>query len=351
MGISIFIECQKRKINGRKKYGGNARNICKKIINDCWNGKYLMTSNGHFKQFWVRDFGWCTKALVNNGYKTRVVKSIEYALNTFEQKNNITTVIDNKDNCLDFPNYPADSLPWLVNSIILSKSKKIVDEHAGFIEEQARKYVRLVVDKRTGLAKQQHFSSIKDYSIRKSSTYDNTMICMLQKGLEKLGLENPLENTNTKRKMLDKLWTGYYFKNDLVDSSITGDANVFPYSAGVFTNKSMIKTSIKLLVKEKLDTPLPLKYSVPDVWHPIIFYELVKNYQGSTIWTHMGPLFIQLVKKIDKKKAEEYKKRYKNIIEHYGNYLEVFNEDLTPFETVFYNSDESMLWAANYLDL
>jgi len=105
------------------------------------------------------------------------------------------------------------------------------------------------------------------------------------------------------------------------------------------------------IIKEGLDKPLPIKFSTSEVNNPIIPYLLIKNYQGTTIWTHMGPLFINLMKQVNAKKAKSYKKKYEKLIKHYGNYLEVLNNNLTPFQSPFYMSDDSMLWAVNYLNL
>ena len=75
------------------------------------------------------------------------------------------------------------------------------------------------------------------------------------------------------------------------------------------------------------------------------------NYEGNTIWTHMGPLYIQLVGSVDKTYATELKKRYGHWIEHFGNYLEVFEATGKPYTSPFYVCDRGMLWAANYLML
>ena len=78
---------------------------------------------------------------------------------------------------------------------------------------------------------------------------------------------------------------------------------------------------------------------------------MISGYEQSTIWAHMGPLFIEVVAKVDRQKAREYLLQYERAIEKYRNYLEIFERDLTPYRTPFYYSDESMLWAVNYLAL
>jgi hypothetical protein len=66
---------------------------------------------------------------------------------------------------------------------------------------------------------------------------------------------------------------------------------------------------------------------------------------------HAGLMYIKIVKEIDSEKAKEYVNEYTKLIEKYGNFLEVFNSDGTPFRSRFYYADEGMLWCANYLTL
>ena len=80
----------------------------------------------------------------------------------------------------------------------------------------------------------------------------------------------------------------------------------------------------------------------------------MKNYERDSIWTHMAPLYIKLLKKVDPEKAKQHKQAYTQMIETYRNYLEVFSSTrnkVKPFRTPFYFCDRGMLWAANYLTL
>jgi hypothetical protein len=83
--------------------------------------------------------------------------------------------------------------------------------------------------------------------------------------------------------------------------------------------------------------------------HPVEI--LAKGYERDTAWMHMGPLYIKMVQRVNKKLAQKYLATYTQLIERYKNYLEVFNADGTPFKSRFYHADEGMLWAANYLEL
>jgi hypothetical protein len=177
---------------------------------------------------------------------------------------------------------------------------------------------------------------------------------MLSAELNKLKLKNPLKKYNYKKAIKHLFWTGEYFVNDLSGNheEVTGDSNVFPFWLGIFTEKTMLKKAVKKMQETKLDEPFPLKYSTAKNKHNFIFVEkFVPNYETNTCWMHMGPLYVQIVKKIDKKKAKEYKKKYKELIETNRNFLELFDNKGKPFKSQFYYADESMLWAANYLKI
>lgn len=347
----MYYKIKSRKLDGTTKYSGSASDICRSIIRDCWNGHYLMTSTGHFNYFWTRDFGWCTESLINQGFIKEVNETLKFALKVFSDNKEVTNLINPDNETINIPSYSIDSLPWLVHSLRLSKNDSLVSKYGSFIEFEAKKLFSNAINKNTGLVKKGYYSSIKDYAVRNSSTYDNVMIAMLSDDLSSLGLKNPFGGLSIKASIIKYLWTGSHFRNDLDDGSVSSDANIFPFVTGVFDDRAMVSSCINAVISAGLDKPLPIRFSLSELKNPIIHYMLVPNYQGSTVWTHMGPLFIKLVKRVNPFLAKRYKDGYKRLIEKYGNYLEVLNDDLTPFQSNFYMSDEGMLWAVNYLDL
>ncbi len=113
----------------------------------------------------------------------------------------------------------------------------------------------------------------------------------------------------------------------------------------------MIKESILSIQRAGLDLPFPLKYSNNTKQKVILLGKLVEGYEHNTIWMHMGPLFVELVQKVDPTQAKKYREAYTKLIEKNKNFLEVFHPDGTPFTSPFYYADEGMVWAANYLTL
>ncbi len=352
-GTRMFSRRIRVAVKGIKRYNGNAEQICKQTVKDCWNGIFFQTSAGHFCQFYTRDFGFCVDSLTKLGYRRECIKTLDYALNVFSRQNKITATITPSGKALDFPSYAVDSLPLLIRSLRIAKANNLVNNHKNFLNKEIKKFYALVIDKETGLVrKDKTFSSMKDFSVRQSSCYDNVMAAMLNNELKRLKiLENPLKGYDFKKLIKQNFWNNSFFIDDLSGKGyVSADANIFPFWTKVFDEKDMLKKAFGAVQKEGLDKPLPIKYTQKK--QKMIFVDfLVSGYETNKVWTNMGPLYIDLLGRIDKAKAEKHINNYKEIIEKYKNYLEVFNEHGKPFKTVFYYADEGMLWSANFLSL
>lgn len=355
-GMRILSRSLFAKKHGTYKYSGTAEEICAKVVSDCWNKRrnYLQASNGHFCQFWTRDFGICTKALMSLGYEDKVYATLKYSLSVFSRQKKITTSLTPGGRAFDFP-YPAiDSLPLLIHSIREADAKDLLDNNHGLFANEIKKYFEDYFDRNICLARKDvYFSSMKDYAKRHSSTYDNCMLAMLRNDLEKLGFYNPFYEYDIKGTIKENLWNGRYFYDDLSkEEAVTGDSNVFPFWTGVFTSSNILKSSFEAIKKARLDRPFPLKYSSGDGKARFIFLErLARGYEGSSVWPHLGLCFLDVIRDFRKTEFKKYLGQYTKIIEENRNFLEVFDEHGKPFTRALYYSDEGMLWASKYLHL
>ncbi|MEM2916640.1 MAG: hypothetical protein QXT19_04775 [Candidatus Woesearchaeota archaeon] len=104
---------------------------------------------------------------------------------------------------------------------------------------------------------------------------------------------------------------------------------------------------------EGLDYPFLLKYTAFRMTADVLSQKLfAPNYEGSAIWAHLGMWYTQLLKKIDPERAEQHIRAYKNLVEGYRTFLEVYEPDgRKPYKSLFYVCDEGMLWAANLLTM
>jgi hypothetical protein len=232
----------------------------------------------------------------------------------------------------------------------------LVLAHQDFLETEVARCFDLCFDPTISLVRtDRHFGSIKDSTLRLSSTYDNTMLALLSRDLDALGLRNPFAGYDIPAAMVQRLWNaaeGFWFDDIAQRSVVTGENNTFPYWTRVFQDPAMIDASIRSVRRALLDDPFPLKYSSEAFGREMAWRKwTVPDYQSHSIKTHMGGLFIQVVAGRDRSLAIDYVRRYAHLVERHGTYLENYNSDGEPLLTRFYSSDEGNLWCANLLTL
>lgn len=349
-GLRIVGRSLRVRARGFREYSGSARTICKQIVNDCWNGNYFQASAGHFKGFWTRDFGWCVDSLLKLGWKKQVRQTLAHALKVFSKTGRVTTSITPEGKAFDFARFAPDSLPFLFHALNAAKAKSLVSEHQAFLEEQVKDYARRVIGS-DGLVAGKKFSSMRDGLYREKSCYDVVMVGLLARELDRARVEHELPYMDDV--LLEKYWNKKFFLDDLSGKNhVAGDAQVFPFWTGVIRNKGMLRDAFESVQNEGLDSPFPLKYVsyrvlADEFWQKVF----VPNYEGNTVWAHMGPLYVQLLRKIDKQKAKQHLEAYKTKVEEHKTFLELYSPDGRPYKSFFYVSDEGMLWAANLLAL
>lgn len=351
-GMRMLRHAQHIKKYGYPRHEGNARDICRTIVENCWNGEYFQTSGGHFNHFWTRDFAFCAEALKRCGYKRQALQTLSWALDHFAEHDRISTHITRSGVPVDFPRAAVDSLPLLLHSLHMLDAKDVIRQHRDFLARKADHFTAAVVDPATGMVNRRHFSSIKDHAVRQSSTYDNSMAAMLKDDLDALKLHNPLKDIDIKEKIKTELWCGKYFVEDMTKRfTVTGDANTFPFWCNVFTDRRMAKSAVASVRAEGLDVPFPLKYTRGVPQNLIPFYDwLSGGYERNTVWVHLGLCYMAVVRGVDKKLFYSYVDAYQALIEKRGNLLEVFTPEGAPFQSTVYAADHDMLWAANMLD-
>lgn len=339
--------------NGITPYHGTPEKICAQIVKDCWNGIFFQVSTGHFSLFYMRDFGMCVEALLKLGYKKEVEKTLQFALCVYSRENRVTTTITKTGKAFDVFSYAPDSLAFLLYSLRVSKNKELVEIYRPFLELHLSHFYNVVFDEEN-IVQKRNFSSIKDHAKRKITCYDSCCVAVVAREADALGLQSPFRDTFSYKKIQEKIkktfWTGDYFKESCSSGEITGDANTFPYWFGIFTEKTMIKKSIAAIQKEKLDQPFPLKYTsfVPsNFFFPLTL--VAPNYEGNTIWMHLGLCYLDVVALVDKKLAKKYVLEYQKQIELCKNFLELYESNGQPYKSFFYYSDAGMIWSSKWL--
>jgi hypothetical protein len=359
-GISMFLRNIKVRFNGFKRYRGSVKTISKSIINGCWNGKYFNVSSGHFKVFYIRDFAWVFEPLIKKGFKEKAIKTLNYVTNKYIQSKRVSVALYN-NRLYDFPSYAVDSFPYLV--MLHRKAKELLDINPSedvkrFFKDYAEAYKKKVIDNRTGLVREdKFFSSIKDHHLRRSSCYDNVMVAMLSKDLNFLNISNSLPR-DQKKKIKKKFWNGKYFKDGMDDNSFSSDSNIFPFWTGLYDisvkeNKRMLMSVLEYITERKLNSPFPLKYHYNGFRPKRLIKEsfFAKDYETDSIWMHIGLIYIDILSKVNREAAKMYLISYKTLIDVHKTFLEVYDKKGKPYKSLFYYTDEGMIWIAYFLEL
>ncbi len=333
------------------RHTGNSQKIALAIIRSCFNGTYFQVSSGHFTDFYVRDFGMCVEALINTGYEKEVQQTIDWIFRCYTNK--ITPIITSKGKPIEyFHKISSDSVPFLLHILQIAKRHDIIDSKKMFLESEIKRYVTEIVNPKTHLVINKPINSIKDHYKRTSSCYDTCMVGWSISLAKELGLYHSLSNVNYSQILKKHYWKGSYFVDDLSkDTLISADANIFPYYCGIITDKTYFLKSYKTLKALELEKPFPIQYTAIRQKHKELFLPSVfaPNYEGTTIWIHLGLCFLQVVQKYVPKDAKEYLTQYTRLIQKEKNFLEVFTKNGKPYTSFWYKSDENMLWVSMYV--
>ena len=389
-GTRIFLSGWSARISGDYKFQGDSEQICQEIVSSCFNQKYsfFQTSLRNFPQFWTRDFSWCVQPLLDLGYQKQVHQTLSYALQSFMDANKVTTTISPSGKPFDFPYFASDSLPLLMFSI--QKTKFDYQEYISFLNKEIIRYSFKVIDKKTNLVRfDRHFSSIKDFAKRKSACYDNVMLYVLQRAIEDLNdsrlLSLSKNSTWYKNQIVEQFYNsdqGFFYEDMAKKNHLAADANIFPLIYGLIEEKSIIKKINFIIQKEKLDHPLPLRYTKNKQNAKFIAQEIfLKDYESTSLWAHMGILWTLFLLEQQnsklKQQGEEYFLSFTKIIQTHHGFPEVLNNKTNIdnnannynnsnnnidnnnidnnnnnnnlFKTPFYYADNTMLWASIYL--
>ena len=351
----------RRHARGHTRHPGDAAAIIRACIEACWNGRTFTASPGHFDMFWTRDLGFSTPALVRLGERDRVHASLAYALDVWARRqSHVTTTINYGDRPADVFEYGVDSLPLLLAALRAADAADLVERHRDWLAREVAWFVERVVDPDTGLVRADRtYSAHRDTVVNRSTAYGNTMVALLAKTLAETGwLASPFERHfegDSGRLLRRHFWAGDRFRDGLGNDTVSGEANVWPFFAGVVADETMLRSSLALLDANGFADPHPLRYDTVrrpgrEVWFT---RHVLPNYQGTTIWTSLGAIYLQLLRSVDPAAAVPAIDSYCGWIERDGTYWEVLDGRGKPWISprLVFIGEESMLWSAIFLDV
>jgi hypothetical protein len=356
----------RRHARGHTRHRGSAEAIIRAGIDRCWNGRNLTASPGHFNTFWTRDVCFSSTSLVRlePRDRERLSASLAWAMGIWDRRGmHVTTTIHSKGHPSDVYDYGIDSLPLLVAGLRSSGADDLVHRHHTWLSNEIRHFADHAVDGATGLVRTDRtFSAHRDTVTNRSNAYGNTMVALLAKTLaEKTewDLPNPLDvhfpDGDYGRLLLEHFWDGDHFRDAIGGDEVSGEANLWPFWTGVIDDRALMATAFAYLEAEGYCSPYPMRYETSrrpeiEVW---LTRHLLPDYQGRTIWTSLGAIYLSLLRLVDPVRAHAEIERYRAWIEREGTFWEVLNADGTCWVSPrwLYIGEEAMLWSSIYLAL
>jgi len=350
----------RRQFRGHTRHSGDASSIVRACIEACWNDRTFTASPGHFDMFWTRDLSFSVPSLVRLGHGARVRASLEYALDVWtKRRSHITTTIHYWDRPGDVFEYGVDSLPLFMAALRSGGADSLVERHHAWLEAEIDDFYRRVVDPATGLVRSDRkFSAHRDTVVNRSNAYGNTMVALLAKTIEETGwFASPFTahfDGDYGRLLLEHFWVDDHFRDALGDETVSGEANIWPFYTGVIADPDIVAASLAHLADNGFCDPYPLRYETTrrperEVW---LTRHVLPDYQGSTVWTSLGAMYLQTLRTVDPAMAARETARYVEWIERDGTFWEVMNREgqnwVSPRWVMI--GEESMLWSAIFLD-
>jgi hypothetical protein len=354
----------RRAVIGQKRHRGNARQIVAACIDDCWDGTHYRASPGYFRQFWTRDLCFSAPSLgrLSSAHRSRTLRSLAWAIRTWrKRRSHITTTIHFFDQPVDVFDYGVDCLPLLLGALHRLEAHRLLERHRDWLQAEVVHFVDEVVDQQTGMVREDRkFSAHRDTLVNRGNAYGNSMVALLAMTLADLGWPIPPSMVRLaaepQRILMDSFWDARGFFVDAPgDDQPSGEGNIWPFWTGVITDQAVLRQSLTMLEKRGYANPFPLKYEVnprPDL-EPFFVRHVMPDYQGATVWTSLGSMYLQLLNAIDPMQAAPEIQRYREWIERDGTFWEVIDDETgRAYDSTFLTqSDESMLWSAIFLDL
>lgn len=371
----------------------------------------FIVTGGHFSMLYVRNLGVFYHPVLDpytplseQDWENRqrvYLQTAAYALDSLSQCGEpyttlVTTGVSSVA-CINIYHYPSDSVYGLLYSLQALQTadpirqqyyptqpkpafdlqtglaaRNLVATHREELGQLVDRYLETVTDPQTGLVRKDlALSSAKDASVRQSAFYDNVVLWKTRQLATDLGIRRFTQDDQDEMKqtILDRFWDedeGIFYE-DLSDESINQKLYSSDWLAVLFTgflsphNPDELRyftRNVDYINQEQIDEPFPIKYQQNnrnhrDVWLIRIF---APAYGGSSIWSLWGMEYIKLLALLHEVtgeeryliQAEDHLQSYRDNIQTYSGFPEVYDSTGSIMDEPFYNSVLSTSWVVNF---
>ena len=311
----------RRQFRGHTRHPGDAAAIVRACIEACWNGRTFTASPGHFDMFWTRDLSFSVPSLDAARARRRAstprspTRSTSGRGGAATSRRRSTTSIGRATSSSTASTRCRCS--WRRLRAADADRPRRAPPRPGS-RPRSPTTTRMVVDPATGLVRSDRkFSAHRDTVVNRSNAYGNTMVALLAKTIEETGwFASPFErhfDGDYGRLLIDHFWAGDHFRDALGDETVSGEANVWPFYTGVIARPGRRRrrpraTSTPTASATRIRCATrPSRRPEREVW---LTRHVLPDYQGSTVWTSLGAMYLQVLRTVDPVLAATETARY-----------------------------------------
>lgn len=408
-GWHIFIN---RFRGGPKTRATHAEQIIKEIHRKRFNPNYpYLISGDHFSVLYPRSLGIFYNALLDPrtaldetdwfNRQALYLKTTAYTLSVFEKTTRLSTTIvpigPNGVTILNIFSPPSDTLYSLLYALTVLRDSDFIKQLYPFEREEGayplrtteaagrllleheksltlyiKEYADTVLDPDTGLILSSAvLSGTKDSVIRHEAFYDNVIFWATQKLAMKLNLipENEKYLADLKSRILSKYWDTSlgYFREDFSSWNISQNENyssdwLIALMTGFLSPNNpddlpYITKSVAYIAERGINKPFALRYQSDqhERLHPVVRM-FAPSYGTTAIWSNWGMEYSKLLLQLYEttcseqylSEAEMNVNRYRENIEKYRGYPEVYTDSGNLFTETLYTSVRGTGWVVNF---
>ncbi|HLF23899.1 MAG TPA: hypothetical protein VI565_08240, partial [Burkholderiales bacterium] len=292
-GARLIANSARTNLIGLPRETGTPAEIARKVIL-ANAGKVLIAGQGHFRYFWIADFGKSIRGLMTVLPKPYLMGLVNRVLDAAVARGSVPTCLS-EERAFDLPYPRADGLPWLVHAID-ALDPTAFQHRRSEIESIVARFVADHFSPETGLMHPGVRGDWMDTIRRPSSTYNNLFALHLFRTLEKHGIAAGVATERAaalERDLVAQRWTGTHF-TDYHGSSdyLSADANAPALYLGLFSPALRTKI-VDAIEASDLLRPVPIRIA-EQVHHAALmpaFTHFTREYHSSA-WLHMGLLYV-----------------------------------------------------------
>jgi len=347
-GARLVANAIRTNLWGMPRLSGTAAEIARQVVAANAEGRFLIAGQGHFRYFWISDFGKSIRGLLHILPRAYLLEQVNRFLDAAIERGRVPTCLS-EERTFDLPYARADGLPWLVHAMD-TLDPTLLRARREPLERLTARWIDDHFEPGRGLMRGDVRGDWMDTIRRPSSTYNNLLALNLFETLARHNVGGEVVRDRAEqlaRDLVDARWTGSHFTDyEAAPDYLSADANAPALYFGLF-EPARRRKMVDAIESSGLLRPVPIRIS--DRIHGDLmplFTRFTPAYHSSA-WLHMGLLYVAGLKRQGGgSEVDEHLGAVENLVEREGNFVEVVDRSGFPYRTPLHTSEHGLTMAA-----